>query len=357
MTPKEPQHIVITGTGPASLLKALQLADHYKSARITLIDSNATPGGAWYSDFSPAGCEIECGCHIWSYVPKAYRFIEEELKIPLIPVKPAPVFVNSWLHLPYSVKNTADTYTAFFKTLFTLRWNKFGDLMNDPNMNFRIIGKRNKYPRTGSPELIHALLKRVSENPSIRIELNQKITRFDFTKNKLVLQSSNGSSYTPDRLFLTYVSHIGELSINGETHFPRHRQVDYIHFLLRLNKPLLKKIFYWRLMNDPIIHRITDISYQSNNQEHLLLIGIKDKSYHTNVEENLLYHCEQILLKYKLIDSSHQLEKLKTHIFPTHYLSEETLSIIKTCEPQVSLMHTTDLMHGIYFLLEKKSFE
>lgn len=56
--------IAIIGTGPASLLKALFLSASAPDSEITLLDTASVAGGAWYSDQSPAGYEIECGCHI-----------------------------------------------------------------------------------------------------------------------------------------------------------------------------------------------------------------------------------------------------------------------------------------------------
>jgi hypothetical protein len=347
------QRVAIIGTGPASLLKALQLAKSNPLSQVTLFDSASTPGGAWYSDKSPKGYEIECGCHIWSYVPKAYRFIEQEMGVKLYPVKPSPLFIGTRVRLPYSVKNTIDSYRILLKFLFTLRWNKLGNLQRDPNINFRIFGKRNRYPKSGSPELIHSLLAKIAGHSNITIRLNTGINACHIQDSVVSLQVKN-ELHVFDKLYLTYVSRIDRLTIQGTEHKVNVRAVNYIHFLIQTNKPLLKKMTYWRLINDHVIHRITDISGQTNLEENLVLIGIKDGAFHTSDEKTLLEHCRAFFKNYGLIDDTFQFEKIKTHLFPTHYLSDETIAALKKQEPMVSIMRTTDLMHGIYFLLEDR---
>lgn len=349
---RTPMRIALVGTSPLSLLKSLQLARQFPDAQITLFDAGASTGGAWYSDLSPKGHEIECGCHIWSYVPKAYQFIEQELGIPLMDVRPAPVFVGKKIKVPYSLKNTVDTYQTFFRTLFSLRWNRFKNFTADPNMNFRIFYKRNRYPKLGSVELMHTLLKKVSTHPGISVLLNTTIDAYDIHQHEVQLTTTQGIFHF-DQIFLTYVSQLKKITIQDKPVEFKYKHVDYIHFLVQMDKPLLKKLSYWRLINDPIVHRITDISNQTGFEENLILIGIKDHAYHKTDEVSLLQHCRNLFEQYGLVDASFSFERIKTHIFPTYYLDETILEALKKCEPAVHLMHTTDIMHGVYFLLNQ----
>ena len=98
-------HIVFIGTGPLSLLKAYLVGQKNPAVKITLIEMGNRIGGAWYSDKSPKGYEIECGCHIWSYVPEVYDYLERELDIPLYELNPGAFFIGK-LKVPYSLKNT-----------------------------------------------------------------------------------------------------------------------------------------------------------------------------------------------------------------------------------------------------------
>jgi len=342
--------IAIIGTGPLSMLKALLLAKNDPLCSITLIDRASQVGGAWYSDRSPKNHEIECGCHIWSYVPTAYRYIEKELGIKLYPMRPNPVFVGNRVHVPYSIKNTVDSYKALLKITFGLKWKRFKSLKSNPDINFRFIGKKNKYPKTGSPELIHALEKKISANSNISVLLNTTIEIIEIDERIKLNTKSDFLEF--DKLYLTYVSEVGSLKIFGKQIDIKPRQVDYIHFLVGFNQPLSKKISYWRLMNDPIVHRITDISYQTNFEEDLVLVGIKGDAYKANSEEQIMNHITELFKKYKLIDDTVKTEKIKTHFFPTHYLDETSIEQLKKSSDKIDLLHTTDLMHGFHFLLE-----
>lgn len=349
-SPAKINRIAILGTGPVSMLKAIFLAKANPLNQITLIDSGKQIGGAWYSDKSPKGFEIECGCHIWSYVPTAYRYIEKELGIQLYPMKPNALFIVKKLRVPYSIKNSVDTYKAFFKLTFGFKWNKFKALKNHPDTNFRLISKKNKYPKTGSPELIHALEKKINSLSQITILLNTSIE--SISVDDFVNFNLNQTRVEFDQLLMTYVSQIKSVEAFGKHIEIGVRKVDYIHFLIQFNKPLKKKLSYWRLMNDPIIHRITDISYQTNFNENLILVGIKGDAYHSKSEDELFNHVKKILNQYKLTDDSFQTEKIKTHIFPTHYLDNPSLEKLEPLRDKITLMYTTDFMHGIHFLLQ-----
>lgn len=351
--PISPKRIGIVGTGPASLLKAWFISQRYPESDITLLDSGLQPGGAWYSDHSPGGSEIECGCHIWSYAPVAFNFIEKELGVKLYPMSPPPVFIGKWGSLPYSLKNTLDTYRTFFGKAIRFKFGELSEFNKRPYAHYKPFGKPNKYPKSGSPELIHALLKKLETTDRIKILLNTKLTRL--TVNDKVLIESDTQKLEFDHIYLTYVSNLEKADLNGTIYTPQPRQVDYIHFLLQLNKPLCKKISYWRLMNDPIVHRFTDISYQTENREHLILVGIKDKSFHGESSEKLLNYVKDLMLKLKLTDASHQVELIKTHIFPTFYMNRELYAELRNFPKQISVIHSTDLMYGLHYILEEET--
>jgi hypothetical protein len=346
------KEIAFIGTGPLTLLKAYLLAKSNPDINITLFDCSDQLGGAWYSDKSPLGNEIECGCHIWSHVPSAYNFIEKELGIKLYRMKPNPVFIKGKIRLPYALKLTMHSYKALIKTLVTFNWKHFKTLAKDPEINYRIIGKYNRYPKLGSPELISALKKKIESLSNINLQFNTSIELFDVDQ-KVYLKSLN-RQYEFDHVYITYVSRINSLQLNKQSILVESTKVDYIHFLISLNKPLLKPISYWRLLDDKVIHRLTDISYQTNHTENLILLGIKGSAYDKDKEPELVEHVTRFLKLKNLIDESFTVEKIKTHLFPTYYLSKNTLAALANHPKQVTLLHTTDLTCGFHFLLEKE---
>lgn len=346
------KEIAFIGTGPLTLLKAYLLAKSNPDINITLFDCSDQLGGAWYSDKSPLGNEIECGCHIWSHVPSAYHFIEKELGIKLYRMKPNPIFIKGKVRLPYSLKLTIHSYKALIKTLVTFNWKHFKILKQDPEINYRIFGKYNRYPKLGSPELINTLKKKIEALSNINFQFKTSIELFDIAQ-KVHLKSTE-KQYEFDHVYITYVSRIKSLQFNKLPITVESTQVDYIHFLISLNKPILKSISYWRLLDDKIIHRLTDISYQTNFTENLILIGIKGSAYNKDKEPELVDHVTQFLKNKKLVDESFKVEKIKTHLFPTYYLSKDSLATLASHPAQVTLLHTTDLTCGFHFLIEKE---
>ena len=343
------KHIAFIGTGPISLLKAYLIAKENPNIKITILDSNPNFGGAWYSDKSPKGHEIESGCHIWSYSPEVYNFFRDEFGLELEAMNPSPVFVGKYMKLPYSLKNSIDTYKYIFKTLIK---GKKPKTKGHPALHARIVGKKNKYPKMGSVELINALRFKIDQIPSIKIVSNFRIVEVNLKETVQLVGTS--SIIECDKIYLTSVSEIKKIKRNDSEITLEQEQVDYIHFLLELSEPARKKMKYWRLMNDPVIHRISDISYQTHHEENLLLVGIKPEAFNSMTEEQLLKHCTSSFLDYKLIGKTTHVQKIKTYIYPTFYIKDPLRKQINELAPdQIELIHSTDLIHGFYYILNK----
>lgn len=351
--PAKPMKLAMLGTGPLSLLKAYFLIKTNPDLNITLFDSSAKIGGAWYTETSTSGYEIECGCHIWSYVPRSYRFIENELGVPLFPMQPSPIIIGKKINLPLSLSNTVETYKYFAGHIVRFNFKKLRKGNKRPYMNYRLFGKKNKYPKTGSRELVQALIKKIEQEPRILIKLNCNVEQISILPEKVNLTAEK-TEYEFDKLLITPVSRFNSIRLYGEDLLIESVKVDYIHFLVRSDKSLLKALSYWRLMNDSIVHRITDISYQTENKERLYLIGIKAKAYHSTSEEKIWDYILKLLIYHKLTDKSFKIEKVKTHLFSTHYLSDDVLERLKEFSERIETIHTTDLMHGLHDLLSKE---
>lgn len=342
------KNLFLVGTGPISMMKALLLSKKNPNAAIILLDSNPEVGGAWYSEHSPKGHEIECGCHIWSYSPKVYAYIEKELGVPLYFMKPTPLFIGKKIKLPYSTKNFIDSYKFITRSFFTGQWKKL-NLSKEPNYYWKIGGKRNKYPKLGSPELIHSLENKIKSSKNIEIRNDVRVLEIKID-GEVTLKTNKGD-LKGDYVALTSVSEISRIESPNEEITVEQKRIDYIHLTLQLNKPLSKKISYWRLMNDPVVHRYTDISYQTKFEENLILVGIKGDSYYKMNEEELVNYNRDLMLKYGLISGDHTIENIKTHVFPTYYISGEVRNRINSIDPRIELLHSTDLIYGIEYLL------
>lgn len=348
----EKKSIAIIGTSPLSLLKGWLLVSKNQNLSITYFDVHDRIGGAWYNESSPKGHEIECGCHIWSHAPKVYAFIEKELGVPLRVFNPAPRFVHRKIHLPYSLKKTIDSYKFFSKSLLKGKLSAGKQVKMRPEFSFQLLGKKNKYPALGSPELTNALVHKLKDFSSVEFKVGEKVTVLEI--NDGVLVKTDKSSYQFDEVQLTSVSDIDEIKGGGEPIHLEKNRMDYIHFLLENDQPFKRKVNYWRLMKDSIIHRLADISYQTNGEENLMLVGIKQDGYYSHSEEELVNYVSNALKQMKIIEDKQALSKRKTHIFPTYYIKPELRAKINNYAPQqLQLFHTTDIMYGMHYLLEE----
>src|SRR5690606_4187213 len=102
-------------------------------------------------------------------------FLEKEFGLELEKLRPDAIFVGKNLKVPYSTKNTIDTYKFIFKNILTIKFSRLKELKDNPALRTRIIGKRNKYPRKGSPELTRSLISKLHENPQIKIQTREMI--------------------------------------------------------------------------------------------------------------------------------------------------------------------------------------
>lgn len=351
---RQHEHIAFVGTSPINLLRAYLILKKHPNTQITFIDASDRIGGAWYTDLSVQGHEIESGCHIWSYEPKVYGFLRKEFDLPIQAIDPPAVFIGKNIHLPYSVKNSINSYTALAKRLLTFNFKGLKALSKNPAINYRVIGKKNQYPLLGSPMLINALARQLKSFPHVTFKFGSKIENIQFG-DKVGIDLQDGR-LEADFIYLTSVSHIQQISKEDQLIELSHERRDYDHLLIQLNKALKKKVFYWRIMNDAVIHRIADISYQTKQEEYLILIGIKEEAFNSLSKEELKNHCFNYMKSKKLVDDTFSFDILKSYQFPTYYISGEVRSAINQISPeQCYLSHSTDFIYGSYYLLKEYS--
>ncbi|MCB9224301.1 MAG: FAD/NAD(P)-binding protein [Crocinitomicaceae bacterium] len=347
--------IAFIGSGPVSLLKAYLHAKGNPNDEIIIIDQHNRVGGAWYSDISTSGHEIECGCHIWSYCPEVYDFFKKEFELQLQPFNPNAVFVGKHFNLPYSLKNTINTYTFIAKNTLTGKFSRNKEVRTEPMWHTRIFGKKNQYPLKGSVELINSMKRKLDALSNVEFLLGKQVDAID-VMTKVTLAFREGEKLEVDKAILTSVSEIKEVnSASKKIELVQDRR-DYIHLLLSSNQSFRKKISYWRLMNDNVIHRISDISYQTENKENLLLVGIKPDPFYSKSEDELTEYCRHFLLNKGVIVQNQSLDRIKTHVFPTYYIKEGLRNQINNIDLQkIELIHSTDLIYGFFRILKKEN--
>jgi hypothetical protein len=351
---KNTKEIILLGSGPIGLIKAYFLLKDKSITKLTFIDSANEPGGAWYSEYSPKNHKIECGCHIWSYCKEVHDFIDNEIGIKLYPMNPNPVFNIGKVNLSYSIKNTIDSYKFLLINLSRFNFKKIKEAKNIPSINFKVFNKKNVYPKLGSPELIDTLLSIIKKDNRVIFNLNEKLTSISVNEN--VIARGKEKSFSCDKLYTTSTSHIEHIS-----HYDKkievsntNQRIDYIHFLIKLNKKPRKTISYLRLMSDKIIHRVSDISYQTKNEEYLMLFGIKESGHKNNSTPEILAHIQNYLISQKIITKSHSISLIKEHIYPTYYTGQKIRDEINSIDnSKIELIHSTDIIYSIYYLMKQ----
>lgn len=348
-----PREVIILGTGPIGLLKCWILLKNNSIKKITLIDSKSVIGGAWFFEKQKKH-ELETGCHIWSYCPSVYNFISTELGIELAPFSTKPIFKKNNWEIPYSLKNTIDSYLYLLKRLIKLDFKVFSKIKKSPKYYLNPFGKDNLYPRNGSIELIKTLFSQISKDSRANIILNTEITSINI-KEKVIV-SSDGLEINADKIFLTSTIKLNELLVNKKKINYKNEPVNYIHYKVILDSKPLKEASYYRITNDKIIHRIADISYQTNNDSQILLIAVFEKSIITQNTNQITEHITNYLIKHKIISNRTKIDLDKIYEFPTYYSNQKTRDEINSLDQsKIELLHSTDLMYGMHELLKNEN--
>lgn len=347
------KQVVFIGTSPINLFKGYLLAKAAPETQFTFIDQYDRLGGAWYSDKSELGHEIECGCHIWSYNPEVYKYFKETLGLNMEKMKPSPVFKYRNMNVSYPLFTIQDSYKYIFKNSITLRAKKLKAIKDSPQYYWKLFNKKNQYPKEGSPALITKLKALIDDLQNVNFLLGKHIDEINFA-DQIKLKGS-GFEMVCDQIFATSVSSVKTLSKDKKLLKLQQNQINYIHLLVQSDKKPKKKATYHRLINDKAIHRITDVSYQSSNEEFLFLVGIHQEAYDSMEPSALVDHFRKYLLGQKIIDDGYQTKFVKEHFFPTYYISEEQREEVKNFDERIELSYSTDIMYGFYYILKEQN--
>lgn len=342
---------VFIGTSPINLLKGYLVAKEDPTCQVTFIDKHERLGGAWYSDKSPEGHEIECGCHIWTYCPEVYDYLSNDLGLEMEIMSPSPVFKYGKTNLSYPLYTIKNSYQYIFKNFITLQFSKLNSIKNNPEISWRIAGKKNQYPTKGSPVLILKLKELLDKLDNVSFKYGLEI--MEVMCDDRITLTTKTEQIICDELFTTSVSSFNKISRNEEVLELSHSQRDYIHILARSTTKPNYKVTYHRLVNDKIIHRITDVSYQTKEGEYLFLAGILEPAFEKHSPEELTSTLKKYLIENKVIDKSGEIEYVKSHVFPTYYIEKEAREKLEKFDPRVHCFYSIDLMYGFYYILKE----
>jgi hypothetical protein len=269
-------------------------------------------------------------------------------------MNPSPVFVHRYFKLPYSVKGIIDAYIFRMKCLLRLDFKGLRNLKELPHLKYTGFNRRNKYPKTGSPDLMRILIDRLRMFPDVEFRLNETTSKILIEKDDLYIHTQNIILKT-QKLELTSYTNVKEISVGSKIMEIVSQERKYLHLLIRFDKLAAGKFSYYRLIQDDIIHRITDISNQTNNKENLLLVGIKENAFEKLSYQGIFEYVKLQLVNLGISNANSQAELLKEYYFSVFYMDEIDRKKISDIDHRMQLNHSNNLMYGIYFLLKSEN--
>lgn len=346
---------IFIGTGPIAIIDACIASG--TGEQILLIDEKDQVGGAWgaipVGDFG----KLEIGCHIWSYHKAAYAFIKDFFKLDLIPLNPQPYFLKGKLRIQYDHKNG---FTFLKKTgRYLLRFDFKGltdYTRTNPAARFPIFPKTYLYPRGGGRELQQAMVTKINET-GVALCFNTRIVEITKSGDFWELKDGEGKVFISRAIILTSTSSIKTVRCGEQELALTHRHVNYTHYHLVLKGQLRKPCPYIRVLNHPLIHRLSDISYQLEKQADqdltVLLVGVFDSEIKGLDEKDVLTKITDYLVEGGFLQPNTEFLYAQKNSFETTYIPEDQLNKLEELDENLTVLRTTDLMYGIHYALPK----
>lgn len=344
-----------TGTGPISVIDGIIQAKNKHT--VLFVDDRTRIGGAWGA--IPVGNygELEIGCHIWSYNKLSYSFLHSFLGLELVALDPQPILLKGNLSVPYDRKNLVLTLKQSVKYLIRLQLrNLYRYFKDNPSARLNLFSRKYNYPKGGGRAIQQALEKKIKAS-AIDCLLNTKIKALEKKNDYWLVTKEDNTQITTRFIKLTSTSTIQTITKGEHVINVRFTTVNYIHFHLVFDEVLHKSFSYLRLVKHPLIHRISDITDQltTNPKGHtVLLVGVlSDKIEAYKSDQQVINVVLEFLRNKQFITTNCKLLYHQKNEFETKYIVPAQINQIKSLDDQLELLHTTDLMYGVYYRLNE----
>ncbi|MFT5822100.1 MAG: hypothetical protein ACI8ZM_003356 [Crocinitomix sp.] len=355
-------HIYI-GTGPISAIDACIRSK--AGSNVLMIDEKKQLGGAWVAINVGEYGRLEIGCHIWSYNKRAYNFLETFFDLDLIELTPQPYFIKGKTRLIYDHKNGLTTLKHTARYLKQFDFKKLGSYLRyHPAARFPLIPKKYLYPKGGARNLQVAIEKSVIAS-NITTAMQTQITTISKVDAGWELLTADGKSYLTEKVNLTTTSAVREINYQDKSIQLTHRYLNYTHFHLVVKGELLKPCSYIRVLDDKIIHRISDITYQLETKVDegysVILVGVFDAELakfegEDSSDETARKYIVDYLVKKGFLGENPIIAYSQKNKFETTYIEPKQIQEINALDDSINIMATTDLIYGVYFKLKDWGF-
>lgn len=347
---------VVVGSGPISLLEGLFLLEQGKS--VLVVEQDEMIGGAWRTVESHGLPALEIGCHIWDIDDRTYAFLADYLGLELEAMTPAPQIVSGNLKVPYARKNLI---IAGKNAMGSLKRGKIGSFFKFSgealSTGATLFPKKYMYPKGGSSELMAGLERKIAET-GLEIRTNTRIENIDVTGDGVSLRTSSGTIECKE-LVITTFSKIKSVTYDGETEdLPVGNPRDFIHFHLVFSDTSSPNLSYVRLMQDPVIHRVSDVTSQLNFADaalpgkRVLIVGVHESAYSQFSEDELIEQIVKTVKRMKHVGVDATLDTFFQNVYHTWYFGREDLDgLLEKCGTKVRSVHSTNFIHDVRRLL------
>lgn len=345
---------IIIGSSPICLLEAIY--DDSLGIKTCIVDNAVEIGGAWKKLNTANGAikNVEIGCHIIEKDKKVFDFLKKKLNLELLEMNPSPKIILKNKYIPYNLKNLL----VFFRNANKYLTNKHGikQLLYDVKVFLKELVQFNLKYYTflkDSTTFIDRLTKEINYR-NIAVLLSANITSAKVTTAEKIIEltTHNGEKLTTNKLAITYNSNFNDIFIDGKdrTSLFQHKKYEFAHLHLFISDEHMKKISYWRIFNDEIIHRISDMSHQVSRKkgEHLICVGVFSSFLQNKTNAEIIDSVFSRLKKMKLISDSCQIIKAEVNSYKGFYTNLYDLKHIQAeTNDLVEVLNTLDISMGI----------
>lgn len=346
--------LVYIGTGPISVIDAV--CNKVSGDKVLMVDNKSEVGGAWIAIAVGDFGKIEVGCHIWSYNKTAYQFLEDFFELELIELKPFPQFVNGRKRINYDYKNSVITMQRVAGHLKRARLkNLYRYIRKNPSARIPILPKKYLYPKGGGRAFQNAISQKITKF-EIPLYLNCDILEIEMVGDIWHLKKANGEVLHAKKIVLTSTSSLKKIVYKGSELILNQSRITYTHFHLVIDQKLKTNLSYLRILDDSLIHRISDVTHQlesnENDDKSVLLVGVFNDGI-ANLDSNIS-PVEYILNYLKSNSWLHQSAVLvysQRNEIDTSYISKDDISKINDIDESLTLIQTTDLVYGVHHQL------
>jgi len=325
------------------------------------IDDKKVPGGAWVTVKYPDIPEVEIGCHVWSYNRKTYDWLEEFFQMNLGVHESQPKIIYKNKFIPYDLKANVLSVKAIIQNSLKFNFEFLKSIRSKPDIRFSLLPAKYKYPIKGAKD-IHFNVKRLIEKNQLELLMDNLVEVVKVVKNggQLILE---GGKVVPfcEELVLTSLSRIKRFEFeDGSSYAPTYREVNYIHRHLIIKGNIRKRFSYLRLMNDKVIHRISDMTSQVKGElpdgQLLICVGLFEESYNSMSEREQEDYILSNMKQHKLVSPDATVLNSDSNVFPSFYTPSKAFEeITRRSNSKIRFLRSTDFVYSFYNQLQRYS--